>query len=73
MKDGTEFLDELKDRVHELYDENHKLKEEVEKINNIINEIKEYFEDLEIFAPSRDIKYDILDIIDGSDKEWNIN
>lgn len=46
---------------------------EIERLNNIINEIKEYFEDLEIFAPSRDIKYDILDIIDGSDKEWVIN
>ena len=40
----------------------------VEK-DNVINEIKEYFEDLEIFAPSRDIKYDILDIIEGDDKE----
>lgn len=42
---------------------------EVERLNNIISEIKEYFEDLEIFAPSMDIKYDILDIIEGSDKE----
>lgn len=46
-----------------------KQQEEIERLNNIINEIKEYFEDLEIFAPSRDIKYDILDIIEGSDKE----
>lgn len=34
---GTEFLDQLKDRVHDLYDENVKLKEEIERLNNIIN------------------------------------
>ena len=42
MKDGTEFLDELKDRVHDLYDENNKLKEEVKILNNIIKTLEEY-------------------------------
>ena len=29
---GTEFLDQLKDRVHDLYDENVKLKEEIKRL-----------------------------------------
>lgn len=40
------------------------LAREYEKLENIIKEVREYFDDLEIFAPSRDIKYDILEILD---------
>lgn len=67
----NEFLKTYKDG-HEVFlndSERDEIVEEIQRLNNIINEIKKYFEDLEIFAPSRDIKYDILDIIDGSDKE----
>jgi regulator of replication initiation timing len=42
---GTEFLDQLKDRVHDLYDENVKLKEEIERLNNIIKEAINYIDD----------------------------
>lgn len=30
---GTEFLDQLKDSVHDLYDENKELKKEIERLN----------------------------------------
>lgn len=60
----------MKDKViNDLLSRIAQLEYEVERLNNIIKEIKDYFEDLEIFAPSRDIKYDILDIIEGRDKE----
>ena len=42
MKGGTEFIDELKDRVHDLYDKNVELKEEIERLNNIINKLEKY-------------------------------
>ena len=42
---GTEFLDQLKDRVHDLYDENKELKKEIERLNNIINKIEEILKD----------------------------
>lgn len=57
------------DRLEILKEKLDEEEREIERLNNIINEIKKYFEDLEIYAPSRDIKYDILDIIEGSDKE----
>jgi cell division septum initiation protein DivIVA len=38
---GTEFLDQLKDSIHDLYDENKELKKEIERLNNIINELSE--------------------------------
>ena len=75
MKDGTEFLDELKDRVHELYDENHKLKEEVKRLNNIINEINSIVEYWGYDKEHNDISSfrmamkNIKDVL-GSDKEW---
>lgn len=37
---GTEFLDQLKDRVHDLYDENKELKQKVERLNNILDSIE---------------------------------
>ena len=46
IKYGTEFLDQLKDRVHDLYDENKELKQKVERLNNILIEIKEDIEDI---------------------------
>lgn len=55
--------------VDDLQNQLQQKDKEIEKLNNIVNKIKKYFEDLEIFVPSRDIKYDILDIIEGSDKE----
>ena len=42
IKEGTEFLDQLKDRVHDLYDENKELKQEIERLNDYIS----FYEDL---------------------------
>lgn len=42
IQEGTEFLDQLKDSVHDLYDENKELKKEIERLNNIINELEKY-------------------------------
>ena len=41
---GTEFLDQLRDSVHDLYDENKELKKEIERLNNIINKAIEWCE-----------------------------
>lgn len=74
MKNGTEFLDELKDRVHDLYDENHKLKEEVKRLNNIINRTTKYVQSLSSKGRGcdiyEDIKQEILKELKGSGKEW---
>ena len=32
---GTEFLDQLKDSVHDLYDDNKELREEIERLKEI--------------------------------------
>jgi len=77
---GTEFLDQLKDRVHDLYDENVKLKEEIERLNNIINELEKYckemahIEENELIAMNdfEEVYIDVLEKIKelkGSDKE----
>ena len=68
---GTEFLEQLKDSVHDLYDENKELKKEIERLNNIINEVREL---CLMFASGRleRTNYDdILEVIDkvGGDKE----
>lgn len=47
MKNGTEFLDELKDRVHELYDENHKLKEDLDYSNYCNEQLRKKIINLE--------------------------
>ena len=44
IKEGTEFLDQLKDKVHDLYDENKELKQEIERLNNVINITKNNIE-----------------------------
>ncbi len=38
---GTEFLDQLKDSVHDLYDENKELKQKIKRLNNIILELND--------------------------------
>ena len=82
MKDGTEFLDELKDRVHELYDENHKLKEEVERLNNRLktsndtcNYLRNTIDKAIEYMDRRDLEWGsdehnkMMDILKGSEKE----
>ena len=59
MKKGTEFLDELKDRVHDLYDENHKLKEEVKRLNNKLKDIKSQLDYLETYSSKEDVFEDM--------------
>ena len=39
IEEGTEFLDQLKDNVHDLYDENKELKKEIERLNKIIKQL----------------------------------
>ena len=67
---GTEFLDQLKDSVHDLYDENKELKKEnrfqmklIEKMNENndrlqarINEAIEYIENNDLYY--QDVDYD---------------
>jgi len=50
IKEGTEFLDQLKDSVHDLYDENKELKKEIERLNNIINGLDNTIKNLEEVA-----------------------
>jgi cell division septum initiation protein DivIVA len=82
MKDGTEFLDELKDRVHELYDENHKLKEEINRLNNRLktsndtcNYLRNTIDKAIEYMDRRDLEWGsdehnkMMDILKGSDKE----
>ena len=68
---GTEYLDHLKDSVHDLSDDNKELRKEIERLNNIINEVREL---CLMFARGRleRTNYDdILEVIDkvGVDKE----
>jgi len=73
---GTEFLDQLKDSVHDLYDRNQellssnvKLREEKIKLKGIINKAIEYIEQHnDYFLLKREVKK-VLDILKGVDKE----
>ena len=55
---------ETEEKTFKFKDYIKKMQEENEQLHSIIKEVREYFDDLEIFAPSRDIKYDILEILD---------
>ena len=44
IEEGTEFLDQLKDRVHDLYDRN---KEKTNIINNLISYLMQMWETYE--------------------------
>jgi predicted nucleic acid-binding Zn-ribbon protein len=46
---GTEFLDQLKDSVHDLYDENKELKKEIERLNKIIEDLHKKLCDIQDF------------------------
>lgn len=77
---GTEFLDQLKDSVHDLYDRNQellssnvKLREEKIKLKGIIDKAIEYIEE-KVGNEIHDMMYvidvsDLLDILKGVDKE----
>ena len=65
IKHGTEFLDKLKDHVHDLYDENKVLKKEIERLNTNLEVANE---DLTRIAQLLDLEegctiYDIEDKI----------
>ena len=80
---GTEFLDQLKDRVHDLYDKNKellssnvRLREEKIKLKSIINKAIEYIENchgmyrntIGDIQPMINIK-PVLDILKEGEKE----
>lgn len=44
---GTEFLDQLKDRVHDLYDENKELKQEIERLKEMKLHTEKYASEME--------------------------
>ena len=81
---GTEFLDQLKDKVHEQQWEIERLKEELkreqdnsiyleERINKAIEYIKELMDDnesAELMDISFYVKNELLNILQGVDKEW---
>ena len=80
---GTEFLDQLKDSVHDLYDENKELKKEnrfqmklIEKMNKNndrlqerINEAIEYINTMPLTKGTDWYRIELLDILNGVDKE----
>ena len=80
---GTEFLDQLKDKVHEQQWEIERLKEELkreqdnsiyleERINKAIEYIKELMDDnesAELMDISFYVKNELLNILQGVDKE----
>jgi len=66
MKESTEFVDRLKDKVHEQYFE-------IERLNNIINRTIKYVESLSSKGRDcdiyEDIKQEILKELKGSDNK----
>jgi len=66
---GTEFLDQLKDSVHDLYDENKELKKEIERLNNRISKAIEYIEYVIFLNGHNAFKDRILEILKGEDNE----
>ena len=47
IKEGTEFLDQLKDSVHDLYDENKELKKEIERLKEMKLHTEKYASEME--------------------------
>ena len=72
IKEGTEFLDQLKDSVHDLYDENVEKDKEIERLNKILDTL---MQDMAILngCGKREIKpkyiFDRIVMLRGDDKE----